>query len=315
MRVSVVICTHNRAQLLSGAVETALALAFPPEQWELLIVDNRSSDQTGEIGRQLSRRHEGRVRFVREPQLGLSAARNRGVAEARGELVAFLDDDVRPATQWLNALVEGFAPREVMAVGGPVDLVFDGPLPCWFDPRYLPYLGHFDKGSEAMPLTYNEYPRGGNMAFRREVFERYGSFSRRFGVRGRLLFACEETELCLRIERAGGRLMYAPEARARHLVGTRRLSPSWMRRRFGAQGLSEALVKWRHGGFRALGRGLERTFNSVRGVPGGPGENARLARDCHRRAFVKYAVGAAIAPLMLRRLPAGGRAGTWAPAS
>jgi GT2 family glycosyltransferase len=254
-------------------------------------------------------RRPGGVRVLREPRIGLSTARNAGVRAARGEVVAFTDDDAFPDPGWLRALLSALEPAGTLVAGGPVAPLFEGQLPAWFTARFLPYLAAWDRGPEGHPLVYNEYPRGNNIAFRREVFARFGGFTRHLGRTGRSLLSCEETELCLRVERGGGAIVYAPAARVRHLTAAGRLTTDWLERRFFAQGRSEAIVEWRHGGWAGLRRGWERWRRMLvdaerqrTGAADGP-----LYARCVRRALFGHSCGAMAAPLTVPRYrPAAG---------
>lgn len=261
-RATVIVCTRNRSTALAEACEGALGLG-EPFRWELLIIDNASTDDTREVAQALAERHPGRVRLAVEPTLGLSAARNLGLRLAGGEWVAFLDDDAVPAPGWLEAYDRVLSDREIGAAGGPVDPDFRGELPGWLEPEFLPYLSAWDRGSERHRLYYNEYPRGANMAFRRDALARVGEFDCRLGRRGRSLRSCEETELCLRIERSRLAVVYEPGVRVRHRVDAGQLTPEWMVARFAAQGLSEAIVEWKHFGVRGIQSGLQRKRESV----------------------------------------------------
>jgi GT2 family glycosyltransferase len=301
---SVVVCTQNRSRLLAEACAAALAVDYPPERWELVIVDNRSTDDTLEVARDVAAAHPGRVRVVEEPEIGLSAARNRGIAEARGEVIAFLDDDAFPAAGWLRALTAALAEPGVLAAGGPVEPEFEGELPDWFRGRFLPYLTVWDLGPEPLALTYNEYPRGANLAFRREAFERFGGFSPHLGRRGDSLRSCEEIELCLRLERAGGGVRYVPEARVRHRVAAGRITEPWLIRRYGAQGRSEAIIHWRHGGVSGLFAGLRAALVRAAAATLTRHRGGALLGRCQRAALTGFVDGA------LRALVAVGR---WRP--
>jgi GT2 family glycosyltransferase len=304
---SVVVCTQNRSRLLAEACAAALAVDYPAERWELLIVDNRSTDDTLEVAREVASAHPGWVRVIEEPELGLSAARNRGIAEARGEVIAFLDDDAFPAAGWLRALADAVAEPGVLAAGGPVEPEFEGALPDWFRGRFLPYLTVWDLGPEPLNLTYNEYPRGANLAFRREAFERVGGFSAHLGRRGDSLRSCEETELCLRLERAGGAIRYAPAARVRHRVAAGRITERWMIRRYGAQGRSEAIIHWRHGGPRGLALGLRAALARAAAGTLTRHRGGKLLARCQRAALAGFLDGAARAVLGVRRWQPSGR--------
>ena len=173
----------------------------------------------------------------------------------------------------------------------------------------MPYLSAWNPSSHPIDLTYNEYPRGANLALRRSVFGRYGSFHPRLGRRGRRLLSCEETELCLRIERGGGRIVFVPGAAVDHAVGTARLTRSWLERRFFSQGESEALLEWRHGGFSALRHGRRRHDRLATLA-----RDDRLLQQCHRAARRGYRRGSWLAPWLMaryRRDRTGTVAGPW----
>jgi glycosyltransferase involved in cell wall biosynthesis len=300
---TVVVCTRNRSRLLGRACESMLAMDYPADRWRLLIVDNVSTDDTLEVARELERLHPERMRVMVEEEIGLSAARNAGIRAAEGEVIAFLDDDAFPAPGWLSAVAAALSTDGVRAVGGPVDPMFEGELPGWLGERYLPYLTVWDRGSEVEELTYNEYPRGANLAFHRRAFERFGPFSTQLGRKGKSLLSCEELELCLRIERGGGRILYLPGARVRHLVVTGRLTHDWMADRFAAQGRSEAIIDWGHGGWRGLKRGLRQAVaNAVAAFRyRNRAEGGELLARCQRRALLGYLRGAATAPFITPR--------------
>jgi GT2 family glycosyltransferase len=247
---SVVVCTHNRGRLLSDGIPQFLAQQLPAGEYEILLVDNASTDDTRQRVGDLIQRYPGRVRYVREGRLGLSSARNAGIRHANGRIIAFIDDDAVPAQGWLAALVSAFDDPMVACAGGPVIPVLQGEWPAWFSPKLRTYISIFDKGSEPVPLTYNEYPRGVNIAFRETVFRMVGLFSPSFGRKGRSLMSYEEIEICYRIERAGWTILYVPNASVRHTVHADRLSQDWFLRRFYWQGKSEAYFDLIHRGIR-----------------------------------------------------------------
>jgi GT2 family glycosyltransferase len=292
-RATVVVCTRNRSAPLAEACEGALALdaAF---DWELLIVDNASTDDTREVAAAIVARHPGRARLAVEPTVGLSAARNLGLRLARGRWIAFLDDDAVPAPGWLDAYARVLDDGSAAAAGGPVDPDFRGAPPDWFGSELLPYVSAWERGPEPHRLAYNEYPRGANMAFRRDALATVGDFDPRLGRRGRSLRSCEEIELCLRLERSGLEVVYEPGARVRHRVEADRLTPEWMVARFAAQGFSEAIVDWKHFGATGLRRGLARERAAIthhlkqRGRPD-------LQVAGHRAALAAYRRGACYA--------------------
>lgn len=311
-----VICTRNRSAALREACLGVLACSPPAGGWELVVVDNASTDDTLTVARTVEQERPEFVRVVQESEVGLSAARNAGVRCARGELLLFLDDDALPAPGWLRDLAAGLGEPRVLCAGGPVEPVFQGELPVWFSGRYLPYLTVWDLGSEPMRLAYNEYPRGANMGFRREAFDRFGLFSTHLGRSGASLLSCEETELCLRLERGGGEILYIPGARVRHLTDVARLTPGWLERRFAAQGRSEAILNWQHAGFGGLLAGVRANRRRIAAARRDRAWGAKLFIRCHRRAARAYLAGLVTAPFKVPRYrpPSGETAAPWRPA-
>jgi len=297
---SVVICTRNRAEVLRRTLCAAERLSVPFE-WELIVVDNGSSDHTAEIVRDVGGELAGRTRLAHEPVAGLSAARNLGVRLARGGIVAFLDDDALPSPGWLSAYGETLAEHGVASAGGPVEPQFEGELPPWLDSWCLSCLSAWDRGPAPLDLRYIELPRGANVAYRREIFEVVGDFDRRLGRSGRSLRSCEELELGLRIERCGLRTRYVPGAGVLHRVETRRLSPGWMVRRFASQGFSEAIIDWKHFGWSGIRQSWRRSRLELDAARVSSGNRSSLRFQSVRRQWLAYRRGALYAAFMVAR--------------
>ena len=131
VEVSVVIPTYNRSALLRDAVGSVLA-QDAQTSFEIVIVDNNSPDDTESVAHGLIAAHSGKVHYVRESQQGNAHARNRGVQTARGEIIAFIDDDVAVESDWLTTLTNALASRPEMSfVGGRVLPQWSGPPPSW----------------------------------------------------------------------------------------------------------------------------------------------------------------------------------------
>lgn len=278
LSATVAICTANRSALLAESLAALLPLLDATTS-EVLVVDNGSSDDTPRMLAELVAAHPRTVRAVREERPGLSAARNRAVREARGDLLLFLDDDAVPAPGWLEAYVTAFGETRAAAAGGPVEPIFGGALPDWLDDRFLPYLTAWDRGQEVVSLRYNELPRGANMGFRRALFEVYGDFLEQLQRKGSGLRTCEDIEFCLRLERGGEEILYLPNAFVRHHVAKQRLTVAWMGARFAGQGFSEAIIDWRHAGLRGLRTGLRR----VARLPSSSADNVHAQCMAHSR--------------------------------
>lgn len=311
MAASVVICTHNRANLLSPVV-TAIRSQRIDQRFELLLVDSASKDATPAVAAALATRQDPQVRSVRLDRPGLCRARNRGLELAAGSVVVFLDDDAIPRPGWLAAIVQPFAEPRVGAVGGPVSLRFTQTPPPWLTDPLRGYLTAYDLGPTAAEVRYTvgmqEFPRGANMAIRRAAAIEVGGFRAMFGRRGRRLLSNDELDLCYLLQARGWRLRYAPEAAVDHVVLAERLRPEWFLRRFSAQGTSDAL-------FQLANRGLRRALGRLRWYyaprllrrpyrPGTDPDPVRLLAECERREAWAYVGGLAVGlPHIAGRVP------------
>ena len=215
--ISVVICTRDRTDLLKGALEAILAVDYPDR--EIIVIDNAPSNtSTAELVARLP------VRYVKEERPGLDWARNRGIAEARHEIIAFTDDDVRPDVGWLRGMAAGFADPEIMAVSGlvaPAELETEAQIQFEFGyGGMLQYVHSFkvdgSKLSARELLWASAYGVGANMAFRRQVFAEVGTFDPALDV-GTATRGGGDIELFHRILAKGYSTFYAPRAFVWHV--------------------------------------------------------------------------------------------------
>jgi glycosyltransferase involved in cell wall biosynthesis len=215
--ISVVICTRDRTDLLKGALEAILAVDYPDR--EIIVIDNAPSNtSTAELVARLP------VRYVKEERPGLDWARNRGIAEARHEIIAFTDDDVRPDVGWLRGMAAGFADPEIMAVSGlvaPAELETEAQIQFEFGyGGMLQYTHSFkvdgSKLSARELLWASAYGVGANMAFRRQVFAEVGTFDPALDV-GTATRGGGDIELFHRILAKGYSTFYAPRAFVWHV--------------------------------------------------------------------------------------------------
>jgi glucosyl-dolichyl phosphate glucuronosyltransferase len=234
VRVSIVVCTHNRAALLPRLV-ARLREELVSEEGEIVVVDSASTDETRDVVAEQSLLDGAPLRYVREEEPGLSVARNRGVAEARGGVVAFLDDDALPEPGWLSGHLGPYGNDErVGTVGGPIDLLFEPDVrPRWLSPLFEQALGRYDLGSQEHVYDAElETPSGGNMSFRREALADVDGFRVELGKVAAVYSEGEEFELVHRLFARGWRGVYNPRARALHVIGPDRLRLGYFRNRF-----------------------------------------------------------------------------------
>jgi glycosyltransferase involved in cell wall biosynthesis len=215
MDISIVVCTYNRAASLQRVLESLAQVEVTSTlQCEAIVVDNNSTDYTKAVvdGFSASRLP---IRYVFESTQGLATARNTGVKEARGDIIAFLDDDVVVSPQWLLELQCAFAQYPAACVGGRVPLQSDLVQPPWWRKEYDPALGQCDKGEHIIQLTSTTPGTvgiGANLSFRRSCFERYGLFRTDLGRIGASILMGEDIEFCDRLRHHGEMLVYYPRA-------------------------------------------------------------------------------------------------------
>lgn len=190
---------------------------------------------------------------------GLSGARNTGVLAARGDVVAFLDDDAAAQPLWLENLLGAYSGPRVLGVGGLVLPAFQAPRPSWLPEEFLWVLGCSFTGQPAVTSDVRN-AIGANMSFRREVFRAAGAFDTSMGRLGKDAAGCEETEFSIRARRVhpGATIVFEPSAVVRHSVPEERLTRRYFWRRCTAEGRSKALVTGLAGASSALE--TERTY-------------------------------------------------------
>ncbi len=240
--VSILMCTYNRASVMRDALESWLDVESDRWTVEFIVIDNASTDSTRAEVEDLSVTHPGVYRYVYEAESGLSNARNRGIEEAHGAIVAFVDDDVYFDPQWLNQLMEAFANNpDYHCVGGMTLPAFEIPRPEWLDESMVKFYGATSSGPQDRAMTYPEHPFGVNMAFRRSVFDTVGRFNPNLGRIGYSLLSNEESELFYRIAGADLKVYYAARAVLHHRIPAERLDPDWLISRSYWQGVSKVV--------------------------------------------------------------------------
>jgi glucosyl-dolichyl phosphate glucuronosyltransferase len=232
VKLSVAICTRDRGDLLRQTLEhMAEALRVPAGvRWELLVVDNGSSDHTTDVVQDLTGRLP--IRSLREPRQGLSTARNTAVREAAGEYIIWTDDDVLVDPAWLEAYTDAFRRRPGAAIfGGVITPVFpEQNPPAWLG-RIWPYVASAyavcDLGPAEVPLTTRRLPYGANMAIRMAE-QRLHSFSLALGHSGSARVGGEETALMRAILAGGAEGWWVPDARVGHVLPPSRLTLEYL---------------------------------------------------------------------------------------
>jgi glucosyl-dolichyl phosphate glucuronosyltransferase len=299
VRFSVVICayTDKRWDDLVAAVESVRVQTHAPE--EVIVVIDHNPSLAERVWREIPHvtcvENHGRQ--------GLSDARNSGLAVARGDVVAFLDDDAEAEPQWLSLLAESYADPAVVAVGGFAEPDWAEGRPSWFPREFDWVVGCTYRGMPEVASPVRNLI-GCNMSFRREIFADLGGFTAGIGRLGTRPVGCEETELCIRIaqRRPGSVILFDPRALVHHHVPGSRGTWAYFRSRCYAEGLSKAAVAALVGAgeglaseraytTRTLPRGVVNGIAAgVRGEAGGFGRAAAIVAGVSL-ATVGYGLG------------------------
>jgi glucosyl-dolichyl phosphate glucuronosyltransferase len=238
--VSVTIQTYNRSAVLAETLESLRSLHCPAGvDYEILVVDNNSTDDTPRVIEKYAAVLAPRLRSVFEPRQGLSHARNRALQEAKGEIVSFLDDDVIVDSNWLTAVAGAFAEHSAAVVGGKSYLIFRSQRPSWLSEHYEFLLSRLDYGDQALVGTDKDL-YGLNFSVRKDVVLKAGGFDAALGRCGPAsVRSGEESDLLRRVRDLGGLVVYEPRAVVGHIIPGERLRMKWFIKRAFAPGLEE----------------------------------------------------------------------------
>lgn len=232
MQLSVIICTRNRASELPICLGHVARQSRSFNDVEVLVIDNGSTDNTPEVVEALMQEFGKHIRYIFEPVAGLCQARNRGRLEARGSVLAYIDDDVIVSEGWIERLRENFSSNEVKCLGGKVNAKLEGKPPFPMDDSMLWFFQATDFGEMPRQLSYPEHPIGCNMAFRTEVFDAVDGFDTNLKLYG------DETDFFRRVYESGFSVDYDPSLEVTQRIPAERLTK---------QAINEKSYKWGQG--------------------------------------------------------------------
>jgi glucosyl-dolichyl phosphate glucuronosyltransferase len=244
--VTVNICTYNRQQLLRPALESVLSQQAGGPRYEVIVVDNNSTDETRQLIESFIARGATNLQYVFEGRQGLSHARNAGVAAARSPILAFTDDDVRVAPDWVATIKRTLDDHpEVECVGGKVLPRWPSPPPAWLTHEHWAPVAIVDYGEKPFYVNTDHQLclMGANVAIRKQTLQRVGGFLPDLQRVENSIGSMEDHELLLRLWNVQAQGLYVPELIVSSEIAPNRLTKQYHRRwRFG------------HGGFYALAR-------------------------------------------------------------
>jgi glycosyltransferase involved in cell wall biosynthesis len=243
--ISVIICTRNRADLLARAIQSVVDQDVPRDAFELVIVDNGSTDHTASVSRAFGDRLA--LRYVREDEIGLCVARNTGWRAAAGKYVVFFDDDAIARPGWLAAIKTTFerGGPKVGVVGGRVYPIWQVSRPDWLADEIAGSLTivHWGESEKIIHDIDREWLVGANMALPKQLLVEVGGFHPWLDRVGNSLLSSGDVFLQKEVMRRGYDCLYVPEIAIDHLVPASRLNQKWFLRRFYWQGVSDAVMQ------------------------------------------------------------------------
>jgi glycosyltransferase involved in cell wall biosynthesis len=301
--ITAAVCTHNRAGYLALALASLQQQSLPAGQFEILVIDNCSTDDTGRVVEGFSQTLPN-LRYVHESRLGLSNARNTALREARGRYLAYLDDDAIAEPHWLQALLAAFTTdgsQRIACVGGRIEPIWEIPRPQWLPDELLGYLTVIDWGSSGPALNaQRRYVAGANMAFEVAALRDAGGFDPALGRTGGNLVSQEEILVQRHLAARGLTVFYEHAAVVGHHVPASRLTTQWLCARVFADGYSDAVLKRRTErlslarrlgrSVRSLGR-IARSARLLGGLLRKPDSAERLLRRCQALRLLGRAKG------------------------
>jgi glycosyltransferase involved in cell wall biosynthesis len=228
IKVTVAIPTYNRADFLRQTLAGITSQQFPRDHFEVLVIDNNSTDHTRAVVAEFAAARPA-PRYILETQQGLDYGRNRAIAEARGDIILFGDDDILVQPDWIAQMTVPLladSAQRIGAVGGEVIPVFPDGLPDWVREWHAPLAFRADTG----PIEARHSPMGANLAFPRWVFDRLGRFHTALDRAAGNYFSGGDSEMIRRVRQAGLDVWFSPAAAVKHQMPASRTTFRYARR-------------------------------------------------------------------------------------
>ncbi len=232
-QISVVICTYNRAAYILDAMNSLLHQTIAPGLYEVIVVNNNSTDDTETICRQFILAHpEVNFQYLNEQKQGASFARNTGAALAASPLLCFMDDDAIAEQDYLERIVRFFEEHpDAGGLGGRIIPKYMPEEPAWMSHFVSSLVGHFHYSETVSIFAANKYPLESNMIIRKTDFDAIKGFNTALpGVMGTLRIGGEGKDFFFRLKALGRTIYYDPAIRVQHVVETQKLTREYMYR-------------------------------------------------------------------------------------
>ncbi|MEH2065602.1 MAG: glycosyltransferase family 2 protein [Nostoc sp.] len=268
--ISIIIPTVNRFQSLQLAIESLIKQNFPVEQFEILILDNGSTDATKSVSETIIEQYPShQIYYIYEPEPGLLSGRHRGALAAKGEILTFIDDDIEADVNWLQAIHEAFTDPTVQIVGGRNLPKYEVEPPRWLkyfwrendNRKICAYLSLLDFGDQVQVIDAN-YVWGLNFSIRKKILFELGGFHPDCIPSNLQHFQGDgETGLTQKSKKLGYKAIYHPQALVFHEVSRSRMTPEYFNKRFFYQGVADSYTQIRKDGGNLVKNQVQPTVN------------------------------------------------------
>lgn len=230
--ISCIVCTYNRQDFIVRCLEALSRQSLDPRRYEIIVVDNRSKDNTPQLIQNFTEAHPAlQIAYVYEENQGLSYARNRGAKVAKADFLTYIDDDAVADPHLLEEILRMFTAHPFAGcIGGRIELALPKEMPWWYFDAFVGYFSGFDLRTATITRISEvwQLPYGANFSVAKKVLEEMGGFSVHLGRKGDDFSGGEETELAYRIAAQGYDLYYDPHAVVTHHVKKDRMTVKHM---------------------------------------------------------------------------------------
>lgn len=233
MILSIVICSYNRASYISGALDSLYHQSAGLDNFEAIIVDNNSTDNTAEVFKQWRSSHaNGSFTYLTESKQGASFARNTGAEGAKGQWLCFMDDDAIANSNYVENIIKHIKTKpEAIGFGGRIIPKYIPSAPEWMSYYVSSLVGNFDYAPTACAFENGKYPLESNMIVKKDIYDSIGGFNTQLpGVVGTLRIGGEGKELFYKLLALGHSIYYDPAICVHHVVEVKKLTPEYMYR-------------------------------------------------------------------------------------
>jgi glycosyltransferase involved in cell wall biosynthesis len=260
--ITATISTYNRERYLPQVLESLRKQTLSNELFEIVLVNNNSPGNTEEIAKEFMKSNpQLDISYHLETNQGLSYGRNRGIQEGKGKYITFIDDDAFLADDYLEKIYNYFEGDDSLgAIGSKILLHYEDIIPDWENKYLNSLLGYFNLGDEHKDFSKKDYPRGSNMSFRMDVFDKVGGFNVDLGRKGGNLAGSEEKDIFQRIYKKGDiRVVYVPDALVYHCVPIERTTTEFIKKQATGTGASER-IRVKNEGIASIGKRYSAEF-------------------------------------------------------